>query len=88
MRKLIYLLPAALTMAIEAPPAFSQVQALEEVIVTARRREENLQTVPVAITAISAEDLELRSIENVEDLQVLLKSQLKADIETESKSPQ
>ena len=73
MRKLIYLLPAALTMAIAAPPAFSQgVQALEEVVVTARRREENLQEVPVAITAISAEDLELRSIENTEDLQVLL----------------
>ena len=73
MRKLIYLLPPALTMAIAAPPAFSQgVQALEEIVVTARRREENLQEVPVAITAFSAEELELRSIENVEDLQVLL----------------
>lgn len=74
MRKLIYLLPPALTMVIEAPPAFSQsqVQSLEEVVVTARRREENLQEVPVAITALSAEDLELRSIENTEDLQVLL----------------
>lgn len=46
--------------------------AIEEVIVTARRREENLQEVPVAITAISSEDLELRSIENIEDLQVML----------------
>ena len=73
MRKLIYLIPAALTMLMEAPPAFSQgVQALEEVVVTARRREENLQEVPVAITAFSAEELEMRSIENVEDLQVLL----------------
>ena len=74
MRKLIYLLPPALTMVIEAPPAFSQsqVQSLEEVVVTARRREENLQQVPIAITALSAEDLELRSIENTEDLQVLL----------------
>ena len=47
-------------------------QALDEVIVTARRREENLQEVPIAITAFSAADLELRSIENVEDLQVLV----------------
>jgi len=47
-------------------------QALEEVVVTARRREENLQEVPIAITAFSAEDLEIRSIENVEDLQVML----------------
>lgn len=47
-------------------------QALDEVIVTARRREENLQEVPIAITAFSAADLELRSIENLEDLQVLV----------------
>ena len=45
---------------------------LEEVVVTARRREENLQEVPVAITALSAEDLEIRSIENIKDLQLFL----------------
>ena len=45
---------------------------LEEVVVTARRREENLQEVPVAITALSAEELEIRSIENIRDLQMLL----------------
>ena len=48
------------------------VVMLEEIVVTARRREENLQEVPVAITALSAEDLEARSIENIRDLQVLL----------------
>jgi iron complex outermembrane receptor protein len=53
-------------------PVFAQGTMLEEVVVTARRREENLQEVPVAITAISAEDIELRSIENTEDLNVLL----------------
>lgn len=45
---------------------------IEEVLVTARRREENLQEVPIAITAISSEDLEMRSIENIEDLQLAL----------------
>jgi len=50
----------------------SGAQTLDEVVVTARRREENLQEVPIAITAFSAADLELRSIENVEDLQVLV----------------
>ena len=45
---------------------------LEEVIVTARRREENLQRVTLAITALTAADLEIRSIENTEDLNVLL----------------
>ena len=48
------------------------VTALEEIVVTARRREENLQEVPVAVSALSAEDLEIRSIENVRDLQMLL----------------
>ena len=46
--------------------------ALEEIVVTARRREENIQDVPIAITALSAEDIELRNIENTEDMQVLL----------------
>ena len=52
--------------------AQEEVVALEEITVTARKREENLQEVPIAITAISGDDLELRSIQNTEDLQVLL----------------
>ncbi len=40
-------------------PAFAQgATALEEVIVTARKRAENLQQVPVAATALTAADLE------------------------------
>jgi iron complex outermembrane receptor protein len=46
----------------DAPPAF------EEVVVTARRRSENLQTVPLSITAVSAETLEAKSISNSFDL--------------------
>jgi iron complex outermembrane receptor protein len=46
--------------------------ALEEIIVTAQRRSENAQRVPLAVTALSSADLELRTIENVEDLNVLL----------------
>ena len=45
---------------------------IEEIVVTARRREENLQEVPIAVSAFSAEDLETRSIENIKDLQMLL----------------
>ena len=45
---------------------------IEEITVTARRREENLQRVPVAITAFSATDIENRNIENTEDLNVLV----------------
>jgi len=42
--------------------------ALEETIVTARRREENLQDVPVSIQAFSSNEMELRGIERVEDV--------------------
>src|SRR5690606_18002160 len=40
----------------------------EEIVVTARFREEDVQTTPIAISAFSAQDLELRSIQNVEDI--------------------
>lgn len=42
--------------------------AIEEVLVTARRREESLQDVPIAITAVGTAQLEERSIESMEDL--------------------
>ena len=41
---------------------------LEEVIVTARRRSEDLQEVPISIASLSSEDLQIRGIANVEDL--------------------
>ncbi len=43
--------------------------ALEEVIVTARKREEALQDTPVAVSAFSAEALEVAGIANTRDLQ-------------------
>src|SRR5262245_48444777 len=46
-------------------PAYSQV---EEIVVTATRREESLQTVPVSITALSADRLEMARVEGVRDL--------------------
>ncbi len=42
---------------------------LEEVVVTARRREEKLQTVPIAITAFNAQSLQEKGIETVSDIQ-------------------
>lgn len=41
---------------------------LEEVLVTARKRVENLQEVPVAITAFSAAQLDTRGISDIRDL--------------------
>jgi iron complex outermembrane receptor protein len=50
-----------------AQPAASQ-GGLEEIVVTARRREEKLQTVPVAITALSPKAIEENHIESASDL--------------------
>jgi len=55
---------AAIAIALAAPAAvhtaYGAEGALEEVVVTARKREENLQDVGSAITALSAADLERR----------------------------
>ncbi|HTJ63672.1 MAG TPA: TonB-dependent receptor [Alphaproteobacteria bacterium] len=58
-------------------PAFAQQSAqpaasgtgLEEIVVTARRREERLQTVPVAVTAFTAVQIQNKNIESSSDLQ-------------------
>ncbi len=57
-----------------APAAYAQDSASEgfsadAIVVTARRREENLQDVPIAITAIGGDDLAKRAIYNENDLQ-------------------
>jgi len=43
-------------------------QSLEEVMVTARRTEERLQDIPVAVTALSGDALKARGIQDVSDL--------------------
>jgi iron complex outermembrane recepter protein len=45
-------------------------EQFEEVVVTARRSEESIQSVPVSITAFSAEDLRENSVVNPDDLQM------------------
>jgi len=49
-------------------PASSSGSGLEEVVVTARRREERAQTVPVTLTAISQVQMETQQIHSVNDL--------------------
>ncbi len=46
----------------------NDIQILEEIVVTAQFREQNLQTTPVAITAITGQQLDARSLNSVTDL--------------------
>lgn len=46
----------------------SASQSLQEVVVTAQRREENLQDIPVAVTALSPQEIENAQIRSVSDL--------------------
>jgi iron complex outermembrane receptor protein len=51
-----------------APDAALAAPALEEVVVTARRRDENLQDTPVSVSVFGREDLERRSITSLFDI--------------------
>src|SRR3546814_18203242 len=53
---------------VDANPEASEVSSLTDIVVTARKREERLQDVPVAVTAITAEGLEKSHITNITDL--------------------
>jgi len=46
----------------------AQERQLEEVLVTAQKRAESLQDIPVAVTAISAKDMEIMGIQDSSDL--------------------
>jgi outer membrane receptor protein involved in Fe transport len=65
-------LPRASALALAIGVALTQTAwsqgALEEIIVTATRRDTSVQDLPMAVTAISAESLETQNIENVMDL--------------------
>lgn len=47
-------------------------RTLEEVMVTARRREESAQSVPIAVTALGAAELENHHVQSLENLQTVV----------------
>lgn len=51
-----------------ATTAKAQQVALEEIVVTSRKREENILDVPLSVQAFTADDLEAAGINNLEDL--------------------
>ncbi|HYC04884.1 MAG TPA: TonB-dependent receptor [Azospirillaceae bacterium] len=64
------LIPAAPAFAQEATTAAAE-PGLDEIVVTARRREESLQDVPVAVSAFTAENFELRGSPDITQLQAI-----------------
>ena len=54
--------------AAEAQEEPSATAALEEIVVTARKRDESLQEVPIAVSAFSIEDIANRGIRGVDDV--------------------
>ncbi|WP_116368058.1 TonB-dependent receptor [Parahaliea mediterranea] len=68
-------LAVSLASALSAAPSLAQqagATALEEVVVTARKRTENLQDVPIAVSAFSAADLAIQGVDDITDLQYSL----------------
>ncbi|MGQ0698453.1 MAG: TonB-dependent receptor [Panacagrimonas sp.] len=53
----------------EAPAPGSSSRLVEEIVVTAQKREENIRDVPIAITAYSADKLEALGIQSAQDLE-------------------
>jgi len=55
-------------------PAFAQEGAMEEIIVTATKRPQTLQEVPIAVSVVTAEVLERAQIYDILDLQTVVPS--------------
>ena len=67
-------LAAATVLALLAAGAYAQTGVLEEVIVTAQKRSESLQDVPVAVNAFSSETIQEAGINDTSDLAVMTPS--------------
>lgn len=55
-------------------PAQDEVQGLDEIIVTAERRQQSLQEVPISATVFTADDISAKGVTNVADIQQLAPS--------------
>lgn len=75
-RRLRHVLLTSVSLACAAATAHAQapaveIQTVEELIVTAQKRSENLQDVPISITAISGDTLAKSGVTNLDNLQRL-----------------
>jgi outer membrane receptor protein involved in Fe transport len=70
-RELLSTAAIAIAMGVAAPVLAAEAVTVGEVIVTAQRRSENIQNVPVAVTAATGEQLASSGVTNVENIQTL-----------------
>ena len=63
--------PAAANAVDEPQAASSTANAIDEIVVTARRRDENVQSVPISVSVVSSEVLENFRFEDLDNLQAL-----------------
>ena len=73
-RPYIFLLPLAVSCAAGLASAAEDGAKLDEITVTARRTEERLLDVPIAVTAVSAETLEKFNVKGLRDLAAIAPS--------------
>jgi len=67
LRGLLVMGVSAAAVAAVAAPAFAQDTVLEELVITAEKREQSLQDVPVAVTAYTSERRDVLGVNTVED---------------------
>jgi iron complex outermembrane recepter protein len=65
-------LAIASTISVAALPAIASDFAIEEIIVTAQKREQSLQEIPMSVSALSSDTLKNSGIESVEDIKTLV----------------
>ncbi|WP_395445601.1 TonB-dependent receptor [Caulobacter sp. UC70_42] len=55
----------------QATPAQNDIPTVDSIVVTAQKREQNLQDVPIVVTAVGAKQLEGAGVKDIKDLQIL-----------------
>ncbi len=73
-KRSVVLLTAILTMGVGTGPVLAQDVFLEEIIVTAQKREQSVQDVPIAVTVLDAEKINSAHAVGLEGLQQLIPS--------------
>ena len=72
-----FLMSSAAILAVAAAPAFAQTAAADEpaeIVVTAQKRSERLQDIPVAVSVVGADQLSRQAVLNLENAQYLVPS--------------